>query len=391
MSATHHLPPVDADSQAHSERVAACLRQRLAERDGWLPFDDFMNLALYAPGLGYYTAGNRKFAAGDAAAPGSDFVTAPELSPLFARSLAGPVAAVLRAADSTEVLEFGAGTGALAAGLIPALRDHGLEVSYRILEVSADLRQRQRERLSEFGAAVQWLDALPEAFRGAVLANEVLDAMPVRLFRWGPSGTVLERGVALAADQAAFVWRDRPAAPDFAAIVAERMPPLPGYTSEINLQAEAFMREMGQWLHAGAAFLIDYGFPRHEYYHPQRADGTLMCHFRHVGHADPLLHPGIQDITAHVDFTAMADAALAGGLDVLGYTSQARFLLNAGLPDWLQSLHDADEQRYLRSLNAVQKLISEAEMGELFKVLAVGRDLGATAPGFERGDRLNQL
>lgn len=430
MPASSSLPPLDDESLAHASRVAGHIREQIRAAGGWIGFDDFMAQALYAPGLGYYAAGSHKLASAHDTAASGDFITAPQLTPLFARTLAGPVAAVLQATGSTEVLEFGAGTGALAAGLIQALQEQGVDVQYRILEVSADLRERQREKLAPHGDRVRWLDALPASFSGCVLANEVLDAMPVKLFRWSDAGSVLERGVAIepacqdpadapaepsgaspaeaspigtarasasSADEhpagapPAFRWEDRPAPEELAQIVRERMPPLPGYVSEINLQGEAFMREMGQWLHRGAALLLDYGFPRHEYYHPQRASGTLMCHLRHTAHDDPLVHPGVQDITAHVDFTAMADAALEGGLDVLGYTSQARFLINAGLGQWLQALQATSPAAYARSLNAVQKLISEAEMGELFKVLAVGKGLEEPPPGFERGDRLGML
>lgn len=386
------LPALDEATRAHSERVSHHIRQHIATAGGWIPFEQFMAQALYAPGLGYYAAGSHKLAGADDTASSGDFITAPELTPLFARALAGPIAAILQASGSTEVLEFGAGTGALAAGLIEALRDQGIDVQYRILEVSADLRERQQARLAAHGR-VQWLDTLPESFSGCVLANEVLDAMPVRLFNWQQAG-LMERGVVCrdtAHGEGRFAWEDRPASAELVQAVRERMPALPGYMSEVNLQAEAFIREMGRWLHTGAALLIDYGFPRHEYYHPQRAGGTLMCHLRHTAHADPLICPGVQDITAHVDFTAMADAALAGGLDVYGYTSQARFLVNAGLGRWLQALHDSSPQAYARSLGAVQKLISEAEMGELFKVLAVGRGMNDAPPGFEPGDRLGML
>lgn len=395
MPASSSLPPLDDESLAHASRVADHIREHVRAAGGWIGFDDFMAQALYAPGLGYYAAGSHKLASAQDTAASGDFITAPQLTPLFARTLAGPVAAVLQATGSTEVLEFGAGTGALAAGLIQALQEQGVDVQYRILEVSADLRERQREKLASHGDRVRWLDALPASFSGCVLANEVLDAMPVKLFRWDDAGAVLERGVAVDEHSAgappSFRWEDRTAPEELAQIVRERMPPLPGYTSEVNFQGEAFMREMGQWLNHGAALLLDYGFPRHEYYHPQRAGGTLMCHLRHTAHDDPLVHPGVQDITAHVDFTAMADAALEGGLDVLGYTSQARFLINAGLGQWLQALQDTSPATYARSLNAVQKLISEAEMGELFKVLAVGKGLGEPPPGFERGDRLGML
>jgi len=214
--------------------------------------------------------------------------------------------------------------------------------------------------------------------------------MPVSLFAWSDAGLVQERGVALDAD-GGFKWEDRPAPAALAAAVAARMPALPGYVSEINLQGEAWIAAMGNWLERGAALLVDYGFPRSEYYHPQRAGGTLMCHLRHHAHGDPFTAPGLQDITAHVDFTAMADAALTAGLQVLGYTSQARFLMNAGLMDLLAGLDPSDAQAYAQAVAPVQKLLSEAEMGELFKVLAIGRGMTAPLSGFSRGDRLGKL
>ncbi|MCI1835352.1 SAM-dependent methyltransferase [Achromobacter sp. HNDS-1] len=386
-----NLPPLPPAAQAHSEAVAAHLRAAIGAASGWLPFDHWMAEALYAPGLGYYAAGNVKLAEADASAPAGDFVTAPQLTPLFARTLARQVAQVLRQTDTQAVLEFGAGTGALAEGVLRELDALGLQdTQYLILEVSADLRARQAERLAPFGERVRWLDALPDRFRGCVLANEVLDAMPVSLFRWGDDGTVLERGVAWDATQG-FVWEDRPAPPRLAEAVAARMPALPGYVSEINPQAEAWIDAMGRWLEQGAALLIDYGFPQGEYYHPQRAGGTLMCHLRHHAHGDPFTAPGLQDITAHVDFTAMADAAQAAGLQVLGYTSQARFLMNAGLMELLAQLDPTDARAYAQAVAPVQKLLSEAEMGELFKVLAVGRGIAQSLIGFARGARLGKL
>ncbi len=382
------LPDLDPVSAAHSRRAAGFIADEIRKAGGWLPFDRWMALALYAPGLGYYAAGSQKLATGGGV-PAGDFVTAPELTPLFARTLARQVAQVLEACGGGEILEFGAGTGALADGLLAALDEAGVRASYRILEVSADLRERQRERLAAYGERVRWLDALPESFTGCVVANEVLDAMPVRLFRWSDAG-LLERGVALHGEDG-FAWEDRPAPPDLAEAVSARMPALPGYVSEINLQAEAFVRGMGQWLQRGAALLIDYGFAQREYYHPQRLEGTLMCHFRHVAHADPLVAVGVQDITAHVDFTAMAEAAVDGGLELLGYISQAGFLMNAGLMDLLGALDPADAQAYARAVAPVQKLLSPAEMGELFKVLAVGRGVAAPLIGFGRGDRSHAL
>ncbi|MBN9473619.1 MAG: hypothetical protein ABS43_07660 [Bordetella sp. SCN 67-23] len=382
------LPDLDPASSAHSRLVARHLQARIRAAGGWLPFDRWMDEALYAPGLGYYAAGSAKLAEGGRR-PSGDFVTAPELTPLFAQTLARQVAEVLEACGGLEVLEFGAGTGALAAGLLAALDELGVPARYRIVEVSADLRDRQRARLAAHGGRVEWLDTLPASFVGCVVANEVLDAMPVRLFHWTDAG-LQERGVILQGDEG-FAWQDRAAPADLVQAVEARMPPLPGYVSEINPQGEAFVRGMGAWLQAGAALLIDYGFSRAEYYHPQRMGGTLMCHLRHVAHADPLVAVGVQDITAHVDFTAMAEAAVEGGLEVLGYASQASFLMNAGLMDLLSRVDPADVPAYAQAVAPVQKLLSPAEMGELFKVLAVGRGLDRPLSGFGRGDRSHAL
>lgn len=381
------LPKPDESAQAHGLRVQAMLRQRIRDAGGWLPFEHWMQAALYAPGLGYYSAGSTKFHRS------GDFTTAPEVSPLFGRALARQVGQILQASQASQVLEFGAGSGALAAVLIPELQAAGIPVDYRILELSADLRARQHARLQPWQETVRWLDALPAEFSGCVLANEVLDAMPAILFRWSAQDQPEILGVALDARPDAVVpfrWASREARPNTAAAIRARMPALPGYQSEINLQAEAWMRSLGQWLHKGAAILIDYGFPQREYYHPQRRQGTLMCHFRHHNHDQPLILAGLQDITAHVDFTAMADAALDGGLDVLGYTSQARFLMNAGLMELVGDPLTDPVQR-ARRLTALNTLLSEAEMGELFKVLAVGRGLDLPLLGFTRGDRRDRL
>lgn len=384
------LPPVDADSAAHSRRTEAHLLQCMEQsEDGFLSFESWMTQALYAPGLGYYAAGNTKFGS---SLPTGDFTTAPEMTPVFGQVLARQVAQVLQETNTNTVLEFGAGTGALAASLLPALRELGIDVRYQIIEVSADLAHRQAERLKEWEGSVEWLQGLPQAFEGCVVANEVLDAMPVTLFRWNEGGELMEIGVrAQPGTTPPFVWAQRPAPAALQAAVSQRMPPLPAYRSEINLQAEAWVRQLGSWLKSGAALLIDYGFPQREYYHPQRLTGTLMCHFRHHSHDEALVLAGIQDITAHVDFTAMADAALEGGLDVLGYTNQARFLLNAGLPELLQTAMAGGDPNMAATLSAVQKLVSEAEMGELFKVLVVGKGLEPPLLGFTRGDRRDTL
>ena len=401
---------ISADALAHSQRVRAFLHLQIQQAGGWLPFSSWMHHVLYAPGLGYYATGNTKLADAqntNATALSGDFVTAPQLTPLFGYTLARQVAEVLRQTDTLDVLEFGAGSGALAHDLLTALDAMGLCVRYNILEVSADLRQRQQERLASWGTRVTWLEALPTGFAGCVVGNELLDAMPVELFVWSEQGQVLERGVVsrkpdemLTSDAMSpaqeFTFQDQPASSMLTETVQARMPALPGYTSEINLQAEAWIRDLGRWLTRGAAILIDYGFPRHEYYHPQRQRGTLMCHIQHRSHDDVFLAPGLQDITAHVDFTAIAEAAQQSGLDVLGYTSQARFLLNAGLPQLLeiyaqQQLEQPDIKARTQTYAAIQKLISEAEMGELFKVIALGRGITSPLSGFSQSDRSGQL
>lgn len=402
------LPQLDTATAQHLCRVEDYIIDQVKQQeDGFMPFDLWMDLALYAPNLGYYAANNTKFGgtALNRPLPEGDFTTAPELTPLFGQTLARQIAQVLQQTNSVQVLEFGAGSGALAAAIIPALQGLGIKVDYQILDVSADLQARQRDRLLAFGSQVRWLSHLPEQFVGCVIANEVLDAMPATVFRWNEASELTELGVRVAPERSAtsispFLLDQRPASPALQNKVSQRMPAFPGYQSEINLRAEAWVTQMGSWLKHGAALLIDYGFPQREFYHPQRAEGTLMCHFRHHAHSQPLVYAGLQDITTHIDFTAMADAALAGGLDVLGYTSQARFLMNAGLSELLSSanIHTMGEPgsseatlRNARDLSAVQKLLSEAEMGELFKVLAIGRDIDPPLLGYARGDRRDRL
>jgi len=376
------FPPPDADQRAHSERLVEVIRREIEARAGWIPFDRYMELALYAPGLGYYTAGARKF--GDSAT-GGDFVTGPEISPLFAQALAAQLEEIFEQVPA-RLLEFGAGSGAPARDVAQALAARGVTLErYSIVEVTADLARRQQALLA--APAFEWLAAPPTDFEGVMIANEVLDVMPVRLFV-KRTGAVHERGIAWRDDRLA--WSDRPATVDLIDAVARIEHELEiefpeGYASELAFAAPAWMREVGRWLKRGVLLAIDYGFPRREYYHPQRLMGTLMCHYRHRAHADPLWMPGLNDVTAHVDFTAAADSAHEVGLDVLGYTSQAHFLLNCGMLDLLKA--EAGHRR----VNEANRLLSEAEMGELFKVLAVGRGVIGPLRGFARGDRLHTL
>jgi SAM-dependent MidA family methyltransferase len=356
----------------------------IAAAGGFLPFAQWMDRALYAPGLGYYAAGAEKLGAA------GDFVTAPELSPLFARTLATDVAAILDASSSREIVEWGAGSGRLAADLLAALDAARVKVArYAIVETSPVLRARQRERLAG-DARVAWLDAPPARIGGAVLMNEVLDAIPPAVVvrrdgRW------LERGVAVAGD-GTFALADRPLA-DAAleAAAAARFPPDVDYASEINLAAEALVAQVAASLAEGAMLIIDYGFARAEYYHPQRSEGTLMAHYRHRASADVFLWPGLADITAHVDFSAVAAAGERGGLEVAGYATQAAWLLGAGILDRLLEVGEPGTAEFVRATAAVQMLTSPAEMGDLFKVLALARSPGIRWRGFALGDRSRAL
>ena len=315
-----------------------------------------MRAALYAPGLGYYMAGATKLGIG------GDFVTAPEMSPCFGAALADAFAAM----GTTKVLELGAGSGKLARDFLAASDS---VQSYSILEVSADLRDRQQLLLS--GTAVTWLDALPDQIEGLVVANEVLDAVPCEIVRF-LNGHYEQARVAALGDS--FCWRWQPLLQGGLLDAAKlRIPPIEGYTSEINQEAEALVATLAARLTNGVLCFIDYGFPRREYYLPDRSTGTLACHYQQRVHFDPLTLVGLQDITAHVDFTAMAEAAVDAGASVISYSTQAQFLLHAGLLKRIESYEFANEAQRATAFGAVQKLLSPAEMGELFKVLIVGK------------------
>lgn len=362
------LPEPTADALAASHSLQHLIADEIRRSDGWISFARYMELVLYAPGLGYYSGGAAKLG------KDGDFTTAPEISPLFGATLAH-LATELFAQTDAAIMEFGAGTGRLAYDILSELSAAGcLPAHYFIVEISAQLRARQQQTLRDF-PQVQWLDNLPAAFSGVVIGNEVLDAMPVQLVIRGQHHW-LERGVSLDA-AGAFGYADRACEPGLAAQIpdAESLPL--GYLTEVHPIAAGFMQSLAAMLQNGksAALFFDYGFPAQEYYFPERGQGTLMCHYRHHAHPDPFYLPGLQDLTAHVDFTAMAKAAIEGGLDLLGYTSQAAFLLSAGIGELLLRTSPEQAAQYLPQANAVQKLISPAEMGELFKLLAVGKHI----------------
>jgi SAM-dependent MidA family methyltransferase len=385
------LPQPDESARSASRELVRRICEEAARDGGGLAFDRFMELALYTPGLGYYSGGSRKFGAA------GDFVTAPELSPLFSRCLAAQVAQVLAQTGGGVVLEFGAGSGVLAADMLEELdRRSALPDVYLILEVSGELRGRQsrllHHRVPRLASRVRWLDRLPEApLAGVVVANEVLDALPVHRFRIHRGGV---QGQQVTCGPAGLSARWSEAPPHLRAAVERiaRQVALPdGYCSEVCLRLSPWIASVASCLGRGAALLIDYGYPRSELYHADRRDGTLLCHFRHRAHGDPLLLPGLQDVTAHVDFTAAAEAALAAGLEVAGFTTQAHFLLGCGIEQFLSEAHRAGDSSGLRAAEQVKRLVLPTEMGERYKVLALTRGLDIGLIGFAGGDLRHRL
>ncbi len=391
-----NLPLPDEEMCAHSERLRQAICNEIAQAGGSISFERFMHWVLYAPGLGYYSAGSRKFG------EEGDFITAPEVSPLFSQCLARNCQQVINQLGSVDVLEIGAGTGAMARDMLAYLdSENSLPVHYYILEVSADLRARQRECIAEslphLIDRVEWLDVLPEAgFRGVILGNEVIDAMPVHLFRIADEAKMMVFHVEWRDGDFAFCEREMGSGDLLNHIVALKKKLgadtlYPGYVSEVNLQSQAWLQSVATTLREGVILLVDYGFPAHEYYHPDRNHGTLMCHYRHHSHADPLLLPGLQDITAHVDFSALASCAQSAGLTLLGYTSQAQFLLSSGLDNMVGQSDPNDIRRHMELVQQVKKLVMPNEMGELFKVIAFAKNFADELMGFSQFDLRERL
>jgi len=390
-SDSKELPLPNEIAQAHSERLIVLIKNELDKNAGTISFQRYMELVLYAPGLGYYAAGSSKLG------EEGDFITAPEISPLFSRSLANAILPALN--DGEIILEVGAGRGRMAADILLYLKQQDkLPKEYWILELSADLRARQQETIAknipEFLDKVKWLDELPVHFSGVVVANELLDAMPVQLFQ-KKENDINEINV---------VWQDGRFAFQFQSSFDERLVHRvknietelatefdSGYLSEINFTAEDWIKSIAGRLQSGVVILIDYGFPQHEYYHSQRNQGTLMCHYRHRTHPDAFVYPGLQDITAHVDFTAMADAALEAGMSILGYTNQANFLMGAGILNLAGLDKQAEIQQQMDIAAQVKKLTLPHEMGELFKVIGFSKNCDVVLPAFEFHDMRSSL
>ena len=389
------LPIPIAESQAHSQQLRDLIAQKIVAAGGWISFAEFMHIALYAPRLGYYSGGAQKFG------KEGDFVTAPEISPLFARTIARQASQILAITQGSilglNILELGAGTGKLAADLLLELAElKQLPNQYFILEVSDHLRQVQRETCQSklpmpLFEKLVWLEKLPENFIGLILANEVLDALPVHLIVKN-KGELFERGVAFDHD---FVWQEKPLKNNYIAQEADGYCLPEQYLTEFCPAANGLVRSLADALQQGVILFIDYGFGASEYYHPQRSEGTLMCHFQHYAHSNPLINIGLQDITAHVNFTQIVSACEAHGMCLAGYVSQAQFLINCGILDILAKVSPTDIARYLPLSTAVQKLLSPAEMGELFKVIAftknTGKNMSSPLLGFTSGDKSHTL
>ena len=388
------LPLPDQEAWNHSLELQAYIAAQISEAGGRIPFARFMESALYAPGLGYYSAGARKF--GQA----GDFVTAPEISSLFSRCLARQSAQVLARIETGQMLEFGAGTGKMAADILLELEAlDSLPQRYSIIELSPDLRQRQLQTISEKAPhlieRVQWLTQMPKSgFKGVVVANEVLDAMPVNLIRF-TEGAAEELYVGY--DGERFTWESGSLSSTelesaVSALHAEMGEShfCRGYTTEVNLYMQGWLQSIAAMLEQGVFITLDYGFPRHEYYHPERTVGTLMCHYRHRAHADPLLLAGLQDLTAHVDFTAVAEAGHGAGMDVLGYTAQAQFLMGSGLLEIMQG-QESDMRTQMELNQQIKKLTLPNEMGELFKAMVLGKGVDVPLIGFALQDRRGRL
>lgn len=375
----------------HTNKVSNIMKSYIGDSsNNHISFDFWMDKVLYMPELGYYDSSKFRIYTESKKNKSSDYITAPELDSIFAHSLSNQIEEILEICGTNSILEFGAGNGSLAHDIMQFFNDRNIKIDYYIIEISNTLINIQKEKLNKFSSQVHWIKEPPINFIGCIVANEFLDAIPVSIFKLFDNKNIKERCITLDKYQN-FIWKDIEINSGISNLILNRIPNILGYTSEINFKAEQWISDITNWLEKGVVLLIDYGFPRYEYYHPQRNKGTLMCHVKHYAHDDPLIIPGEQDITAHIDFTSIAESAINTDLNILGYTSQSNFLINSGILDLLSNIDRTDSINYLHKTNAVKKLITETEMGELFKVIAIGKNLKNNLIGFKYGNRLNNL
>ena len=385
------LPTPSAVDKIHSQKLALVIQKNIESSGGWISFEKFMQLALYASSLGYYAAGSQKF--GHFKNGGGDFVTAPQISPLFAHTISKQIAQVLLLTQGS-VLELGAGTGKLAADILLKLADlDALPIRYLILEVSDHLRQVQIETMSEFLPKeildlVEWINVLPTSFCGVIFGNELLDAIPVSIVHKKADG-IYERGVVVSGEM--FDWQDKLLIESSLLDVTTQLSLPDDYITEVGLAASGLIATLANIFQKGVILMIDYGFSELEYYHPQRNQGTLMCHYQHYAHSDPIINVGLQDITAHVNFTSIAHAGVNHGLELSGFCSQAQFLINCGILEEILQVSPNDITSYAPLAAAAQKLLSPAEMGDLFKVIAFSKNIDESLIGFVSGDKSYSL
>ncbi|MGB2833609.1 MAG: SAM-dependent methyltransferase [Methylotenera sp.] len=385
------LPTPSVEAQKHSQQLVSLIQKTINAQKGWINFAEFMHLVLYAPGLGYYNAGSQKF--GDSKKGGGDFVTAPEISPLFAQTISNQVAQILRITHG-NILELGAGTGKLSADMLLTLAEsNAVPAKYFLLEVSDHLRQVQLETLQkklsqDLLQRVEWLTVMPINFKGLIIGNEVLDAIPVHIVHVKDDGKY-ECGIVIEGEGLA--WQDKILSEPGLIDVVTKLNLPKGYIAEVCPAASGLIASLANTLQQGAILMIDYGFSAREYYHPQRNQGTLMCHYQHYAHTDPLINIGLQDITAHVDFTSIAHAGVNNGLELSGFCSQAQFLMNCGILEVMSQVSPHDMAHYAPLAAAAQKLLSPAEMGDLFKVIAFSKNIDEPLIGFVSGDKSYSL
>jgi SAM-dependent MidA family methyltransferase len=390
MTFSNTLPAPDSIAQQYQEQLLSVIKQHITDASGKITFADYMNLCLYAPGLGYYSAGSQKLG------QQGDFTTAPEISPLFARTLSRHIRDVFQQLKQANILEFGAGSGKMAADILNELENNQcLPERYYIIEASADLRQRQQHTVKTMAPhladKVTWLDTIPKNFVGVVLANEVCDAMPVHCLQF-EADKISERYIENSGQQ--LQWcTGKLSQPHLAKRAAEIQSLISDgdYLTEVNLAAEGWLASIADNLQQGTIFIIDYGYPQATYYHPQRTNGSLMCYYQHQGHDNPLILQGLQDITAHVDFTALAQTGIDNGLEVAGFQSQADFLLAGGITELTSSYDDTDELLVLQQASEIKRLTLPTEMGENFKVLTLCRNIEQLLPRSQLGDRRYSL